>query len=59
MSAIKQEKDNIKIIKENNSEGTDSMLINDCIKNHFFMRALDAKTRYKLSNNNIIFLEGA
>jgi hypothetical protein len=44
-SMIKQESDNIKIIKENNIEGTDAMLINDCIKNHFFMRALDAKTR--------------
>jgi hypothetical protein len=47
MSAVKQEKDNIKIIKENNNDGADSMLINDCIKNHFFMRALDAKTRYR------------
>ncbi len=39
------EKDNITIIKNNNSEGTDANLINECLKKHFFMRAVDNKTR--------------
>lgn len=40
------EKDNITIVKNNNSEGKDANLINDCLKKHFFMRSVDNKTKY-------------
>ena len=31
--------------KNNNSEGQDASLINECLKKHFFMRSVDNKTK--------------
>ena len=65
--AVNNEKQRMNLVNKHNKEGRDSTLIDDCLKNHYLLRALERQARqeiikevslYSLKSNVEIFKQG-